>query len=316
MRDRARARKFHRYPFHFLEVLRFMASGTLNGQGTLGSIIEQHRQSILAEWLREMSGAVRRSDLMKDSELQAQCAQFLEHLAKATRAGVNSQSSAYESLREMLGEISRTRAQQGFSPRETATFVFSIKRPLFTAIRETHSKNPEAMADVLWTTTELLDSLGLYTAETFVKGREEVIRRQQEEMLELSTPVVKLWEGVLALPLIGTLDSARTQVVMESLLEAIVQTNSKVAIIDITGVPTVDTVVAQHLLKTVTAARLMGADCIISGVRPQIAQTIVHLGINLLDVTTKATLSDAFALALQRSGFSFARSQRKTDQEN
>jgi rsbT co-antagonist protein RsbR len=167
------------------------------------------------------------------------------------------------------------------------------------------------MAEQMWSMTELLDSLGLYTTEAYLKSREEVIRRQQEDMLELSTPVVKLWEGILALPLIGTLDSARTQVVMESLLEAIVQTNSRVAIIDITGVPTVDTVVAQHLLKTVTAARLMGADCIISGVRPQIAQTIVHLGINLLDVTTKATLSDAFGLAMQRAGFSFVRADKK-----
>ena len=171
------------------------------------------------------------------------------------------------------------------------------------------------MADEMWLTTEIIDALGLYTAEAYIKTREDTIRRQQEEMLELSTPVVKLWEGILALPLIGTLDSARTQVVMESLLEGIVQTNSKVAIIDITGVPTVDTVVAQHLLKTVTAARLMGADCIISGVRPQIAQTIVHLGINLLDVTTKATLSDAFSLAIQRSGFKLVRPQKKESVE-
>ena len=173
--------------------------------------------------------------------------------------------------------------------------------------------DPAALAAELWTTTELLDGLGLYTIDVFAKSREEVIRRQQEEMLELSTPVIKLWEGILALPLIGTLDSARTQVVMESLLEAIVQTNSQVAIIDITGVPTVDTVVAQHLLKTVTAARLMGADCIISGVRPQIAQTIVHLGINLLDVTTKANLADAFLLAIKRAGFTFVRQQKKKE---
>jgi rsbT co-antagonist protein RsbR len=195
-------------------------------------------------------------------------------------------------------------------------FVFSIKRPLFTTISEAYAKEPTALAQEMWNSTELLDSLGLYTTEIYLKSREQVIRRQQEDMLELSTPVVKLWEGVLALPLIGTLDSARTQVVMESLLEAIVQTNSRVAIIDITGVPTVDTVVAQHLLKTVTAARLMGADCIISGVRPQIAQTIVHLGINLLDVTTKATLSDAFALAMQRSGFSFVRPQKKEPRQD
>lgn len=284
-----------------------MATSTLNQNPTLASIIEQHRDSILTQWLREMSGATRRSDLMKESELKAQCSQFLELLVRATRIGGNAQTAADEALLEMLTEISRTRAQQGFTPRETAMFVFSVKRPLFTAIQDSHSKTPALMAEQMWSATELLDSLGLYTTEAYAKSREEVIRRQQEDMLELSTPVVKLWEGILALPLIGTLDSARTQVVMESLLQAIVQMNSRVAIIDITGVPTVDTVVAQHLLKTVTAARLMGADCIISGVRPQIAQTIVHLGINLLDVTTKATLSDAFALALQRLGVSFTR---------
>lgn len=278
---------------------------------TLGSIIVQRKVEILSEWLREMSGATRRVDLMKESELQSQCSRFIELLAQATTAaGPSVQSQAYDPMREMLGEISRSRALQGFSAKETATFVFSLKRPLFTAIRDEMAKDPTTMAGEMWNATELLDGLGLYTTEVYLKSREETIRRQQEEMLELSTPVVKLWEGILALPLIGTLDSARTQVVMESLLESIVQSNSRVAIIDITGVPTVDTVVAQHLLKTVTAARLMGADCIISGVRPQIAQTIVHLGINLLDVTTKATLSDAFSLALRKSGFTFMRSQK------
>lgn len=288
---------------------------TLNHKtSNLGSIISQNRDSILAGWLRDMMGSTRRSDLIKESELQTQCQQFLSLLAQATAQTTNTQNAAYDSLREMLGDLSRTRAVQGFSARETATFIFSIKQPLFMAIRETLGKDSNAMADEMWLTSEIIDGLGLYTTETYLKTREDTIRRQQEEMLELSTPVVKLWEGVLALPLIGTLDSARTQVVMESLLEAIVQTNSRVAIIDITGVPTVDTVVAQHLLKTVTAARLMGADCIISGVRPQIAQTIVHLGINLLDITTKASLSDAFSIALQRTGFKFIRPQ-KTESE-
>jgi rsbT co-antagonist protein RsbR len=282
----------------------------------LGSIIAQHRDDILSGWLRDMLGTTRRSDLMKESELQSQCNQVLGSLAQATAQSGDIQSATYDPLKEMLAEISRTRAIQGFTARECATFVFSIKRPLFTAIRESLGNDSTTMADVMWTTTELVDALGLYTTEAYLKTREETIRRQQEEMLELSTPVVKLWEGVLALPLIGTLDSARTQVVMESLLEAIVSTNSKVAIIDITGVPTVDTVVAQHLLKTVTAARLMGADCIISGVRPQIAQTIVHLGINLMDVTTKATLSDAFVIALQRTGFKFIRPQKKESKEH
>jgi rsbT co-antagonist protein RsbR len=279
---------------------------------SLGSILAQHRDEILSEWLREMSSATRRSDLMKEAEVKSQCTRFLDMLVQASEsAGTNIQSPSYDPMRTMLEETSGSRALQGFSPSETATFVFSIKRPVFTAIREELGKDAAAIALEMWNATELLDKLGLYTVEAFLKSREGVIRRQQEEMLELSTPVVKLWDGILALPLIGTLDSARTQVVMESLLESIVQTNSRVAIIDITGVPTVDTVVAQHLLKTVTAARLMGADCIISGIRPQIAQTIVHLGINLLDVTTKATLSDAFALAAKRSGLTFVREQKK-----
>jgi rsbT co-antagonist protein RsbR len=288
-----------------------MATVPNQRSANLSSIITEHKTEILSQWLREMSGATRRADLMKDAEIQSQASGFLDLLAEAAELGSNIHSQKYEPIRQMLGEISSSRARQGFTPSETATFIFSIKRPLFSAIQEEHAKDAAAIAREMWSATELLDSLGLYTTEVFSKSREEVIRRQQEEMLELSTPVVKLWDGILALPLIGTLDSARTQIVMESLLESIVQTNSRVAIIDITGVPTVDTIVAQHLLKAVTAARLMGADCIISGVRPQIAQTIVHLGINLLDVTTKATLSDAFALAIKRSGLVVSRPEKE-----
>ncbi|HEY1802530.1 MAG TPA: STAS domain-containing protein [Terriglobales bacterium] len=274
----------------------------------VAAVVAKNEETILTDWIREMSGSVRRSDLLKESDLRAQCSQFLRLMKDGLESGnLNFQSGVWDKTREMLGDLSRSRAAQGFTPSETASFVFSIKRPLFTQIREDCKDNAEALGEQMWTATELLDSMGLYTTEVYQKSREEMIRRQQEELLELSTPVVKLWDGVLALPVIGTLDSARTQVVMESLLQAIVQTNSRVAIIDITGVPTVDTVVAQHLLKTVTAARLMGADCIISGVRPQIAQTIVHLGINLLDVTTKANLASAFALALKKLGIAFVR---------
>jgi rsbT co-antagonist protein RsbR len=183
-----------------------------------------------------------------------------------------------------------------------ALFVFSLKQPLFEMLRAESGTDGARLADETWTLSTLLDKLGLYTTEVFQKGREEVIARQQEEMLELSTPVVQLWDGILALPLIGTLDSGRTQVVMENLLEKIVETGAGIAVIDITGVPTVDTLVAQHLLKTVAAARLMGAECIISGIRPQIAQTIVHLGVSLDEVVTKASLADAFAVALERTG--------------
>jgi len=212
-------------------------------------------------------------------------------------------------LRELLSSVSTTRARQGFTASETVAFIFSVKQPLFEQIgNEIQNDNATLIAEIS-IATRLLDQLGLYTSDQFLKVREEVIIRQQEEMLELSTPVVKLWDGILALPIIGTLDSSRAQVVMENLLQAIVDTGSDVAIIDITGVPTVDTLVSQHLLKTVAAARLMGADCIISGIRPQIAQTIVHLGVDLGQVTTKATLADAFTLALKRVGASIVRTK-------
>jgi rsbT co-antagonist protein RsbR len=283
-----------------------MSKGVQNPKtGVLATVLGKYESSVLAEWIKEMAGATRRTDLMNDSELRTQCSKFLKLLREGAESGSSDvQTASWQPLRELLTEISRSRAQQGFTPTETATFVLSVKKPLFELLRDHVGNDANSVAAELWSTTELIDSLGLFTAEIYLTTREEVIRRQQEEMLELSTPVVKLWDGILALPIIGTLDSARTQVVMETLLENIVKTNSRVAIIDITGVPTVDTVVAQHLLKTVTAARLMGADCIISGVRPQIAQTIVHLGINLLDVTTKATLADAFAVALDRTGLS------------
>ena len=289
-----------------------MSKGLQNSSG-LAEVLAKHEAAVLDQWIQQMSGATRRADLIKDSDLRAQCSRVLKLLRQGAESGSSDlQSSSWQPVREQLAEISRSRAQQGFTPTETATFVLSVKKPLFTLLRDQMGNDASALTAELWATTELIDSLGLYTTEMYLKTREEVIRRQQEEMLELSTPVVKLWDGILALPVIGTLDSARTQVVMEALLENIVKTNSKVAIIDITGVPTVDTVVAQHLLKTVTAARLMGADCIISGVRPQIAQTIVHLGINLLDVTTKPTLSDAFAVALQRTGLSLEHSLQTT----
>ena len=283
-----------------------MSKGVQNPKtGVLATVLSKYESSVLAEWIKEMAGATRRTDLMNDSELRTQCSKFLKLLREGAESGSSDvQTASWQPLRELLTEISRSRALQGFTPTETATFVLSVKKPLFELLRDHVGNDANSVAAELWSTTELIDSLGLFTAEIYLTTREEVIRRQQEEMLELSTPVVKLWDGILALPIIGTLDSARTQVVMETLLENIVKTNSRVAIIDITGVPTVDTVVAQHLLKTVTAARLMGADCIISGVRPQIAQTIVHLGINLLDVTTKATLADAFAVALDRTGLS------------
>ena len=252
------------------------------GSKFLSDILARHEAEVLGDWLNQMSAATRRTDLIKESELRAQCSRFLSLMRQALEtAGPNFQSSGWDGVRGMLGDISRSRAQQGFTPTQTTMFVFSAKQPFLSQIRRVCNDDGDTMAAESWSVSELLDAMGLYAVESYQKSREEIIKRQQEEMLELSTPVVNLWEGVLALPLIGTLDSARTQVVMESLLQKVVQTGCEVAIIDITGVPTVDTLVAQHLLKTVTAARLMGTDCIISGIRPQIAQTIVHLGVDL-----------------------------------
>ena len=280
----------------------------------LPEIIRRHEEQIRSAWLAQVSSAVRRTDLMTDKEFQSQCRELLASIAEGSQSGdvTHLDSGAWNHARELLTSISSTRAAQGFKTSETATFVLSLKQPVFEAIRKELSGSTEALFNELWNATQLIDKLALITTDAFLASREQLIIRQQQEMMELSTPVVKLWEGILALPIIGTLDSARTQVIMENLLGAIVQTNSRVAIIDITGVPTVDTLVAQHLIKTVTAARLMGAECIISGVRPQIAQTIVHLGIDLGQITTKAKLSDAFALALQRSGRTVVRNGAAT----
>jgi rsbT co-antagonist protein RsbR len=277
---------------------------TSNGPGRLPELLKQHEREILAEWIQEQKAHLRAAGGGRaEEELRSRCATFLAGLREAAQSGAgDTNGPGWGTVREVLAEVSRTRSHEGATPTATATFVFSLKKPLFALIRREMARDPEGLARETWSATEMLDALGLYTAEVYQNSREEIIRRQQAEMLELSTPVVKLWDGVLALPLIGTLDSARTQVVMESLLTRIVETGAGVAILDITGVPTVDTLVAQHLIKTVTAARLMGADCIISGIRPAIAQTIVHLGVDLSGVITKANMADAFALALSRVG--------------
>lgn len=270
----------------------------------LAQIIAHAERDILNDWLAALkAGGTLLSGRVKEAELQTQCRTLLGRIREALEDSdtVEPDGDRFSSVREQLAELSRARALQGFSPTDTAMFVFSLKQAVFGAIQKALSDEPRAAAGVIWDATELLDRLGLVTLEHYQKTREEVIARQQREISELSTPVVKLWDGILALPLIGTLDSERTQVVMENLLQSVVDHGSEIAIIDITGVPTVDTLVAQHLLKTIAAARLMGADCIISGIRPQIAQTMVHLGVDL-KVVSKATLADAFALALQKTG--------------
>lgn len=284
----------------------------------VSAILNKNENEILNSWVNEQLQSVTlRSDLMNESELRHQSREFLNLFREATGKGMNPDIEAplWQRVLEMLSSVSRSRALQGYSPSEMATFVFSLKQPIFNSLTDEITDDPKALSREIWNLTVVLDKLGLYTVEMFIKSREEIILRQQREMIELSTPVVQLWNGILALPLIGTLDSERTQVVMESLLTKIVETGSYVAIIDITGVPTVDTLVAQHLLKTVAAAKLMGAECIISGIRPQIAQTIVHLGVNLEDVTTKATMAEALKTALVKNGLHIVKSQPNSKKE-
>ncbi len=272
----------------------------------LVQLIKANESQILNDWLQEQRAAITlRPDLLSEKELQQQSTEFLKLFITAIsgQKANNFDSAEYTALFDFLRRISDSRAQQGFTPTQTATFIFSLKQPIFGFLSQQSQQN---IADILadfWPVTLLLDQLGLFTTEEHQKSRDRIIRQQQQELLELSTPVAKLWQGIIVLPLIGTLDSARTQQVMENLLQKIVETNSSVAIIDIGGIPMVDTMVAQHLIKTISAARLMGAECIVSGIRPQIAQTMVHLGISLQQVVTKATLADAVELAMQKAGY-------------
>jgi rsbT co-antagonist protein RsbR len=286
----------------------------LSGESKIPEILTNYKAQLLEDWLEQQMLDGNPRGLLKETELREECTEFLGLFKNAVQQGDLSDTRApeWKRVREMLGSVSRTRSQKGLTPSETATFVFSFKQPLFNRLRSELVQDGATLVEEILLASNLLDELGLWTTEVYQKAREEIIMRQQEELMELSTPVVKLWDGILALPIIGTLDSTRTQVVMESLLQKIVETGSEVAIIDITGVPTVDTLTAQHLIKTVTAARLMGADCILSGIRPQIAQTIVYLGVDLADVVTKASLADAFALALKRTGATIGRSQTRS----
>ncbi len=283
---------------------------SMDGAGVLKRTLTEDEAAILDAWnasLRE--GTSLQSGRIREAELLTQARTVFGQLRDGLAAGgVDASGEAYAPLRDTLADISRSRAIQGFTPTDTANFVFSLKEPAFEALKRAHGTDASQLAAGTWAANKVLDHLGLHTMEVFLASREEVIGRQGQEIAELSTPVVRLWDGILALPLIGTLDSARTGVVMENLLQAIVDEEAEIAIIDITGVPTVDTLVAQHLLKTVAAARLMGADCIVSGIRPQIAQTMVHLGVEL-NVVSKATLADAFAVALRRTGRKVVRQQ-------
>jgi rsbT co-antagonist protein RsbR len=292
------------------KTLKWKGVGMAAKENKTSEVLRKYEAELLEDWQKELAAAKFDSRITA-SELQTEAREFMTLLQKAAAAGslTDLDAPAWTPVKDFLENLSRSRAVQGFTSEQTARFIFSFKRPFFSRLQKELAKDTQTLEAEMWTANDAIDQLGLHTVKTFQKSREEIIGRQQQEMLELSTPVVKLWEGILALPMIGTLDSARTQVVMESLLQRIVETGSEIAIIDITGVPTVDTLVAQHLLKTVTAIRLMGADCIISGIRPQIAQTIVHLGVDLQGVITKATLADALTMALKRSGFTVSKSK-------
>ena len=270
-------------------------------KANLAKVVEGYEADLLKEWLQSQKAT--KATGVDDAQRKRDSEAFLQHFVAALRSGATDVHGAeWSDMRQLLGDVSRARARFGSGPTEIASFVLTLKRPLFARL-QTVTSDPAELSEELWGCTEMLEQLALYTTEVFQKRREDMITRQQQELLELSTPVTRLWDGVLAVPLIGTLDSARTQVVMESLLEEVVNTGASIAVMDITGVPAVDTLVAQHLLKTVAAARLMGAECVISGIRPQIAQTVVHLGVDLGDVVTKATLADAFRYALARRGY-------------
>lgn len=267
------------------------------GRRRIEELLQENEEPVFKRWLEiagsSSSGHVDRGSLISQ----------LRELYQALRQSLG-ESSDSSDLRGLLAELSRSRARQGFTPTETATVVFGLKEALYEVVENDGS--PEALRGFVWF-SRVIDELGLFTMESYAAAREKIIIDQAEQLLELSTPVVKLWEGIVAVPLVGTLDSARTQVVMEKLLQTLVDTGSEHAVIDITGVPAVDTQVAQHLLKTVVAARLMGAECVISGIRPQIAHTIVTLGIEFGDIVTKASLADALAHALRQSGIEFVK---------
>ena len=268
----------------------------------MGAILKSHEAEILRDWIARQLADTSLRELLNENEVNEQSRSFLALFSNAAQDSYDEDLAGqqWDDVRAALSSLSKSRALAGFSPIETATFIFSLKNPIFSALRRAFASDAKRLNEETWLSSTVLDKLGLVTVEAYQRGREQVIERQQQELLDLSTPVIKLWDGIVAVPLIGTLDSERTQIVMENLLESIVHNEATVAIIDITGVPTVDTLVAQHLLKTVAAARMMGAECIISGIRPQIAQTIVHLGVDLGNVTTKSTLADALRIALSK----------------
>ncbi len=275
-------------------------------------IFQKRRKQILENWMKlQLSDDSLREDLMSNEELRGQS----EELVNALVDSLNDNNidapfdSSFDNVVDILSGISISRARQGYTPRETGAYIFSLKDALLGLLQQ-DIKDPQELYLQTLKITKIIDSFGVTTFETFIKGREEVILRQTDEISEISTPVIRVWDGILALPIIGTLDSARTQIVMENLLQEIVESGSNIAILDISGVPAVDSLVAQHLIKTVSATRLMGAECIISGIRPEIAQTVVHLGIDLSQITTKSTLASALKAAFNLLQLQVVKKQR------
>ncbi|WP_028981385.1 STAS domain-containing protein [Sporocytophaga myxococcoides] len=279
----------------------------------LADLLLKKQKEILEQWMKnQLANATLREDLMSNENLRIQSGEMLDYLIKAIKKGnfEDLNSREFEPIVEMLQGLSISRAQQGYTPKETAIYVFSLKEALINLLIKDMADSRE-LVDAVVLISQLLDQLGIITFETFIKGRESVILRQTQEINEISTPVIRVWDGILALPIIGTLDSARTQIVMENLLQEIVDTGSSIAILDISGVPAVDSLVAQHLIKTVSATRLMGAECIISGIRAEIAQTIVHLGIDLSNIQTKASLAAALKHAFGMLQLEVKKGERK-----
>ena len=279
----------------------------------IAEIINNSKEELLENWLKEQKKAkAQHTELISEGELRHRSEELLSLFVRGCLSGLEDTSTeAWSEMRDFLSSISRNNARQGFSPSETATYIFSLKQPVFALLRQELSNEPDALLDEIWTVSKLLDSLGLHSFEEYQRGREEIIERQRNEMIEHSNPVMKIWEGILTVPLIGTLDSDRAQVIMETLLQKIVDTESSLVIIEISGVPTVDTEVAQYLFKTISAAKLMGTECIISGIRPQIAQTMVQLGVAFDEIVTKTTLADALQYAFKQSNIEIAYHQKR-----
>ena len=283
-----------------------MADNSAQDTTHVVDLLVKRHDEIINLWIKDrLESGEFRDELIPKKELRRQSEQIVDMLARSIRDSVGGDdfdSPAFDEMRAFLNEISHARAVKGYTPLENATYILSLRNTILPLLTEELEGNSEVLIREMNFFTRLLDRMGLVMVENYMRSREEIIHQQREDMMELSTPVIKVWDKILTLPIIGTLDSRRAQLMMEALLQKIVETGSTIAILDITGVKTMDTLVANHLIKTVTAARLMGARCILTGVSPAIAQTMVQLGIDLTQITTRAQMSDGIKLALEMLG--------------